>query len=136
MFVFFPIHFIVFAESGANSPCEQILSIHGFNQTKIQQLIQTVNSKYECGNTFSGDGNPPYVTIVPIFDPKKGVSEAAFLKQVFADIIKSQNDYFKANNMHCHFSNTGFPNKDAFYEAWRDAYVRINYCTSYVITDN
>jgi|688.fasta_scaffold112619_1 hypothetical protein len=111
-------HYIVFADLNPNSFCFQKLTKY-FNKIDLSKMLSQVNEKYESGSTYRGQSTNPFVTIIPLFDKFKGnKSEYDYLKFIFKDIVKSQNDYFKKPNICMVYSSQGFANKTLFEADW------------------
>jgi hypothetical protein len=120
-------HYILFADDRAGSFCTRKL-LHFFSTQKVTDLLSTVNNAYECGNTFSTEDNVPFVTMIPIFNKNKGTkSEDDYLKSILADVIKSQNQYFKKPNICLVYSEFGFANKTLFVKEWNKAIKLLNF---------
>lgn len=114
-------HYIVFADDQEGSFCTRKLSQY-FSPKIITTLLSKVNDKYECGNTFNIENKAPFVTLIPVFNEKKGnKSEENYLKSVFTDVIKSQNQYFKKPNICLVYSDFGFANKALLVKEWNEA---------------
>lgn len=110
-------HYIVFAEQVTSFLSMKLAKY--FPAEKVKQLLERVNSTYECGNTYTPTNNPPYITLMPIFNLSKVKElEEQFLQRVFADVIKSQNNYFKKFHICMVYSVYGFPNQALFESEW------------------
>jgi hypothetical protein len=110
---------MVFAINDPGAFCVSLLDESGFSKSKITDLINRVNSSYECGNTFTPGNKPPFLTLIPIFNKDRGISMETFLESVFKDLSKSQNEYFKKPNIVLGYSPAGFPLEEMLYDHWK-----------------
>jgi hypothetical protein len=119
-------HFVMFALEGGGY--FQKLLPYKFQIPNLFSLGSQVNEACECGSSYRGGNTPPYLTIMPVFSKcSKGLSPEEFLKRIFADVIKSHNNYFRKPNIVMVYSERGFPNLLLFEKEWQTALESICY---------
>lgn len=111
------IHGIYFAiESRPDSAANRRLEKAGY-RIMAPSLLKKVNQLYETGTTKDNNQKGPEITLIPLYDPSKGISEDAFLENVTRDIRESLLKHARSRQIAVTYSRDGFPNELAFKSA-------------------
>lgn len=109
-------HFVVFSLPSPNQKNRMLLSEAGFNEAKSSLLVKTVNRQFEVGTTKDPNKNGPEITLIPVFDPFRRMTEEDFLDKMLLDIKRSLIDFSRVDVIEVFYSNSGFPNCKTFKE--------------------
>ena len=109
-------HQILFSIEDPRSEANRKLEEAGY-QIMAPKLLKTVNQRYETGTTKGQNQAGPEITLIPLFDPSKGISEDDFLENVTRDIRESLLKHARSRQIAVTYSRDGFPNELAFKSA-------------------
>ena len=109
-------HQILFSIEEPRSEANRKLEEAGY-QIMAPKLLKTVNQRYETGTTKGQNQAGPEITLIPLFDPSKGISEDDFLENVTRDIRESLLKHARSRQIAVTYSRDGFPNELAFKSA-------------------
>jgi len=119
-------HFVVFALPTPNEKARTLLSEAGFNEAKSSLFLETVNRRYEVGTTKDPNKNGPEITLIPVFDPFRRMTEEDFLDKMLEDIKRSLIDFARVDVIEVFYSNLGFPNCKKFKDKVGALFIELN----------
>ncbi len=103
-------------ESRPDSAANRRLEMAGY-KIMAPSLLKKVNQLYETGTTKDNKQKGPEITLIPLFDPSKGISEVDFLENVTRDIRESLLKHSRSRQIAVTYSRDGFPNGLSFKSA-------------------
>jgi hypothetical protein len=106
-------HQILFSIEESKSEANRNLEEAGY-KIMAPKLMKTVNQRYETGTTKAQNQAGPEITLIPLFDPSKGISEDDFLENVTRDIRESLLNHSRSRQIAVTYSRDGFPNELSF----------------------
>jgi len=109
-------HHIFFSIEKFGSAATRRLEEAGY-RAMAPNFLRTVNRLYETGTTKAQNQAGPEITLIPLFNPSKGISEDDFLKKVTQDIKESLLKHAKSRKIAVTYSRDGFPNETSFKNA-------------------
>lgn len=109
-------HQILFSIEEPKSEANRKLEEAGYKKM-APSLLKKINQLYETGTTKDNNQKGPEITLIPLFDPSKGISEDDFLENVTRDIRESLLKHARSRQIAVTYSRDGFPNELAFNSA-------------------
>jgi hypothetical protein len=109
-------HQILFSIEEPGSEANRKLEEAGY-KIIASKLLKTVNQRYETGTTKDQNQKGPEITLIPLFNPSKGISEDDFLKNITRDIEESLLKHAQTRKISVTYSRLGFPNENSFKSA-------------------
>lgn len=106
-------HHICFSIEKAGSAATRRLEEAGY-KAMAPNFLSTVNRLYETGTTKDQNQAGPEITLIPLFNPSKGMSEREFLENVTQDIKESLLKHTKSRKIAVTYSRDGFPDETSF----------------------
>jgi len=109
-------HQILFSIEEPGSEANRKLEEAGY-KIIASKLLKTVNQRYETGTTKDQNQKGPEITLIPLFNPSKGISEDDFLKNITRDIEESLLKHAQTRKISVTYSRLGFPSENSFKSA-------------------